>query len=46
MNRYTGKMVQPTVKRTLSFIIYSDIWPDTSDGLWWEGSYKRGTTVL
>ena len=24
----------------------SNIWPDNRGGLWWEGSYKRGTTVL
>jgi hypothetical protein len=30
----------------LYYLSTSEFWPDKVHGLWWEGSYKRRTTVI
>jgi len=38
-----------SLERDILVVLYyhgaSEIWPDKQGSLWWEGLYKRGTTV-
>jgi hypothetical protein len=53
---FTSQCKNGLIRRVASlegdyFIVFynlnvSEIWPDKRCGLWWEGLYERGTTVI
>ena len=40
------KLASLVVDSLVVFYCASEIWPDKRGGLWWEGIWKRGSTVL